>query len=219
MTGRWRDDRGRRDGDDNRRQGYDPRNDTTGRRVAQDVRQFGDDHGRHGERQHGGYVPGRGAAERSYGGQSDIGRQGAFNAPLDRGDRQADPDDWSGSRGEGGYASHGDNPQWAYDAWEHRHDSYGGWRGASSAQRGPKGYARSDERLKDEIHERIMQSDVDASDVSIEVHDGHVTLDGTVGDRFTNFQLEEMVARVIGVRDVDNRVKARRVTGPDRGRR
>jgi osmotically-inducible protein OsmY len=42
-----------------------------------------------------------------------------------------------------------------------------------------------------------------------------VTLEGSIGDRFSNFQLEEMVARVIGVRDVDNRVKSRRVQGPE----
>jgi osmotically-inducible protein OsmY len=93
-------------------------------------------------------------------------------------------------------------------------ESYGGWGHAGSRQRGPKGYVRSDERLKDEIHERILQSDVDASDVSIDVHDGHVTLHGTISSRFSKYQLEELVDHVIGVRDVDNRVRARRVQGP-----
>jgi hypothetical protein len=189
---------------------------------------------------------GRGGGDERHRGQEHFGRLGydpsqntggrpqwAFNAPHDprRVDHggygthgRADPggstpehtDDWSGSRGQGGYATHGDDPPWAWDAMQSpTHDSrggqsFGGWGQASSRQRGPKGYVRSDERLKDEIHERILQSDVDASDVTIEVQDGHVTLQGTIADRLSKYQLEELVDHVIGVRDVDNRIRTRR---------
>ena len=52
------------------------------------------------------------------------------------------------------------------------------------AGRGPKGYQRSDERLKEEVCEQLTADpDVDASDVEVSVQNGEVTLEGTVHTR------------------------------------
>jgi hypothetical protein len=76
------------------------------------------------------------------------------------------------------------------------------------AERGPKGYQRSDERLKDDICERLMNADyIDASDVSVEVKDGKVTLEGTVLQRRMKHAIEDIVDDCIGVKDIDNKVR------------
>ena len=76
------------------------------------------------------------------------------------------------------------------------------------AGRGPKGYQRSDERLKEDICERLMNADyIDASDVSVEVKDGKVTLEGTVSQRRMKHAIEDLVDDCIGVKDIDNKVR------------
>ena len=78
-------------------------------------------------------------------------------------------------------------------------------------RRGPKGYERSDERLKEDISERMYANeDFDVSDVTIEVAKGVVTLDGNVADRYSKYMIEEMVDSIPGVKDVDNRLRIRR---------
>jgi hypothetical protein len=78
-------------------------------------------------------------------------------------------------------------------------------------RRGPKGYERSDERLKEDVSERMYAGEHwDTSDVSVEVESGVVTLDGTVDDRQTKYMLEEMVDNIPGVKDVENRLRVRR---------
>ena len=56
-------------------------------------------------------------------------------------------------------------------------------RGQRSQARGPKGYKRSDERMKEDVCDRICAIDVDASNVEVAVKDCEVTLTGSVTDR------------------------------------
>jgi osmotically-inducible protein OsmY len=73
---------------------------------------------------------------------------------------------------------------------------------------GPKGYQRSDERLKEDISERLMESHhIDSSDVSIEVRGAKVVLDGTVPSRHMKHAIEDLVDACPGVQDIDNRVR------------
>lgn len=77
--------------------------------------------------------------------------------------------------------------------------------------RGPKGYERSDERLREIICERLTdEPSVDASDVSIDVKDKIVKLTGSVSDRRTKYEIEDLVERCGGVKDIDNQVRVRR---------
>jgi osmotically-inducible protein OsmY len=79
------------------------------------------------------------------------------------------------------------------------------------ARRGPKGYKRSDERLKEDICEQLMQcTSVDSSEVTIEVQSGKVTLEGTVPERHMKHVIEDIADNCPGVEDVENRVRVSR---------
>lgn len=74
--------------------------------------------------------------------------------------------------------------------------------------RGPKGYRRSDERIKEEVCEALTSDhDVDASEIEVSVSEGLVTLKGTVEDRQTKRMAEECAERVSGVIDVQNELR------------
>ena len=84
--------------------------------------------------------------------------------------------------------------------------------------RGPKGYARSDERLKEMICERLTEDgQIDASDISVEVSNCEVTLSGSVPDRQTKFRAEELVERCGAVKDIRNELRVERLAGAQQG--
>jgi hypothetical protein len=76
--------------------------------------------------------------------------------------------------------------------------------------RGPKGWTRSDDRIRDEICERIVRCGIDAREVELEVNAGEVTLTGTVARRDLKRWIEDIADRVIGVREVHNRIRTRK---------
>jgi osmotically-inducible protein OsmY len=79
--------------------------------------------------------------------------------------------------------------------------------------RGPKGYKRTDARIREELCEGLTQrDDIDASDVSIDVLNGHVTLMGTVPDREMRYRIEDFAADCVGVVEVDNQIGVARQT-------
>ncbi len=78
----------------------------------------------------------------------------------------------------------------------------------SYAGRGPKGYSRSDERIREDACEALTQHPaIDASDVEVAVVNGEITLTGTVNDRSMKRLAEETVEYVIGVKDVVNQLR------------
>jgi len=88
--------------------------------------------------------------------------------------------------------------------------------------RGPRGYRRSDDRIREDIHERLTQhGQVDASDIDVDVRDGDVTLRGMVDNRAMRRMAEDVVESVSGVQDVTNQIRVRRPVeggGGDTGR-
>jgi len=73
---------------------------------------------------------------------------------------------------------------------------------------GPKNYARSDERIRELICERVMQNlSIDVSDVSVDVRGGRVTLSGTVPHRLMRHAIEDVVDRCWGVQDIENNLR------------
>jgi len=84
--------------------------------------------------------------------------------------------------------------------------------GAERARRryppGPKGYQRSDERMKEDISERLYRAyHIDSSEVTVEVRAGKVTLEGTVPSRHMKHAIEDMVDDCPGVTEIDNRIR------------
>jgi osmotically-inducible protein OsmY len=94
----------------------------------------------------------------------------------------------------------------------------GAWGGASTyagqgttgrfTGRGPKGYRRSDERIREDVCDRLTQHpDVDASEIEVQVNNGEVTLTGSVEDRSQKRMAEDMVENLSGVREVHNQLR------------
>jgi osmotically-inducible protein OsmY len=82
---------------------------------------------------------------------------------------------------------------------------YGQYRG-----RGPRGYRRGDERILEEVCDRLTDdSRIDASDIDVQVKEGEVTLAGSVRSRDEKRYTEDLVERISGVRDVSNNLKVR----------
>ncbi len=80
---------------------------------------------------------------------------------------------------------------------------------------GPKGYARSDERLREAICERLLDDpDIDAREITVEVKDGVVTLEGHVANRLSKHIIEDLVDACGGVRDIRNLIAVRANGGP-----
>jgi osmotically-inducible protein OsmY len=76
--------------------------------------------------------------------------------------------------------------------------------------RGPKGYRPSDERIREQVNERLtMHPEVDASEVDVRVEKGMVTLTGTVEDRHAKRLAEDIAEDVFGVDDVRNELRVR----------
>ena len=76
--------------------------------------------------------------------------------------------------------------------------------------RGPKGWRRSDERIREEVNEALARHpDIDASDIEVRVENALVTLSGVVEDRREKRLAEDLAEDVFGVDDVDNDLKVR----------
>lgn len=76
--------------------------------------------------------------------------------------------------------------------------------------RGPKGYRKSDEAIKEDVSEALYRSsDVDASYIEVFVDHGHVTLKGSVSSRYQKKEAEAVVEHLAGVEDVFNELYIR----------
>jgi hypothetical protein len=80
--------------------------------------------------------------------------------------------------------------------------------------KGPKGYKRPDERIREEVCEAMSrQGYIDASDVEVTVENGVVRLAGTVASRSDKRGLEQIADRVHGVEEVRNEIRLRHLVG------
>jgi osmotically-inducible protein OsmY len=102
--------------------------------------------------------------------------------------------------------------------WDARADAVAGGHSARGfAGRGPKGYQRSDERLREEVSDRLMADDrLDASEIEVQVENGEVTLTGTVEDRAAKRRAEDCAEQVMGVREVMNQLRVQASSGESR---
>ncbi len=82
--------------------------------------------------------------------------------------------------------------------------------GQSLRGRGPRNYLRSDERIKEDVNERLTDDPlIDAGDINVEVKNGTVTLTGSVDARYLKHRVEDIADDCSGVKDVDNRLSVR----------
>jgi hypothetical protein len=74
--------------------------------------------------------------------------------------------------------------------------------------RGPRGYRRTDERIREEVCEFLTEDGLlDASSIEVLVEDGEVTLEGNVRSRAQKRRAEDLAEIVLGVHDVHNRLR------------
>ncbi|MCZ7572123.1 MAG: BON domain-containing protein [Ardenticatenaceae bacterium] len=82
------------------------------------------------------------------------------------------------------------------------------WDQGPYSGRGPQGYQRSDERIQEDVCDRLTQhGHLDASGIEVRVQDGEVTLQGTVPSRQARYMAEDTADSVPGVKDVQNRLQ------------
>lgn len=76
--------------------------------------------------------------------------------------------------------------------------------------RGPKGYTRSDQRIEEDVNERLYDDYyLDASDIQVSVQGGTVTLSGEAEDREAKRRAEDIVESCSGVQQVQNNIKVK----------
>lgn len=86
--------------------------------------------------------------------------------------------------------------------------------GQAAKRVAPKGYQRRDERIHEDVCERLThQRQLDVRDVEVQVQDGVVTLTGTVRDRQQKYRIEDIADDTFGVRDVHNQLRVQRQEG------
>jgi hypothetical protein len=88
-----------------------------------------------------------------------------------------------------------------------------GQEGMGYRGKGPRGFTRSDERIKEIVCERLTDDDrVDASNIDVIVRNGEVTLTGTVDERRSKRLAEDIVEDLPGVKDVQNQIRVQRTS-------
>lgn len=144
-----------------------------------------------GQSQSGGFYGGYG---QSPGAQGNYGGPGGYVGGGGQGDmrRQQQANRFYG----GGYGA--DLREQGYMAWgEHR-------------GKGPRGYQRSDDRIREDVNDRLTDDDqLDASDIEVKVKDCEVTLSGFVQRREDRRRAEDCAEGVSGVRHVQNNIRVR----------
>lgn len=116
------------------------------------------------------------------------------------------------------------------DWWDRATDEVASWFGDDDAERrrdhdkrtgphrgkGPKGYSRSDDRIRDDVNDRLSDdSFIDASEIDITVENAEVVLTGTVDSKEEKRRAEDIAERISGVKNVENRLKVKNRDGND----
>jgi osmotically-inducible protein OsmY len=145
--------------------------------------------------------------------------------------------DWPDYYAGEGYYDRGDYGREGYRGqrgfMDRAEDEVGSWFGSEGAERrrrqdarqgdpsaqyhrgkGPRGYTRSDERILEDVNERLMDDwELDASEIETAVSDCEVMLNGTVNSRRDKRHAEDIAEDVSGVRHVQNNLRVGQQTG------
>jgi|SRR5687768_1833041 osmotically-inducible protein OsmY len=83
--------------------------------------------------------------------------------------------------------------------------------GGQHRGKGPKSYRRTDDRITEEINDRMSDHPhLDASDIEVVVKEGEVTLTGTVESREAKRLAEDIGEQISGVKNIENRLRVRK---------
>ncbi|HYH16593.1 MAG TPA: BON domain-containing protein [Flavisolibacter sp.] len=88
--------------------------------------------------------------------------------------------------------------------------------GGAHRGKGPRGYQRSDERIREDVCDRLADDDMlDASEIEVQVNGSEVILTGTVLSREAKRHAEDLAESISGVRNVENRIRVGRIEDLD----
>ena len=183
-----------------------------GSRYDAGFRNSPSDYQDYGDWQEGGYGYGfgpgwgnrRGNDVRTYGGYYDHGGRGY-------------------SADDRGYGSSCENDR---NFWNKATDEVASWAGDPDATRrremdharhhagrGPKGYTRSDDRIREDVNDRLTDDwRLDASNIEVTVTEGEVMLAGFVSSRDDKHRAEDMIENISGVKHVQNNLRVQENT-------
>jgi osmotically-inducible protein OsmY len=175
-------------------------------------------YGRGSEREEYGSYGQRGGGERFGQGRQSFGQgersqQGQFE--------NFGQENWRTQRGssqEGRFAQQYGQKEYGFGQRGQQYGQYGYGEGQYWPQqrgqftgRGPKGYRRSDDRIKEDINERLTQDpEIDAWEIEVQVEAGEVILTGTIDDRRAKHRAEDIAESVSGVKDVQNQIRVKK---------
>ena len=175
----------------------------------------------------GGYNPGglnQGGFGEGYG-LSRYGQSGYEQGTGSSGSMRGQRDQRGGSMQADGWSAEPQEMRWGRQQGLYGSSEYGGYISSQRSQKefqshvgkGPKGWQRSDERIREDVSEALARHpEVDASDIEVKVQECEVTLTGTVTDRDAKRIAEDVVERVFGVKDVQNQIKVKPDNASDR---
>ncbi len=152
----------------------------------------------------------RGSRGGEYGGRQGGYPGGEYEGSRDRAFGGYGAGDYGGSRGDRGgeYAASRES---ADQEWSQGHGDWSQSREHMSGPhigRGPKGYQRSDERIREDVCERLTRHGrIDATEIDVQVRSGEVTLTGTVESRQAKRMAEDTVESISGVKEVSNQLR------------
>ena len=104
------------------------------------------------------------------------------------------------------------------DFWDKASDEVSSWFGDRDAERrremdkyrgrGPKNYQRSDDRIKEDVNDRLTDDGwLDATNIDVDVKNREVTLSGHVYNRSAKHRAEDIAESVSGVVHVQNNLR------------
>jgi osmotically-inducible protein OsmY len=185
--------------------------------------EYGRGYGR--ENYRGEYERGFGSAEDQYR-RSSQGYTGG-GREYGRSSYESRPESGYGSYGQRGYMGNRDYDRYSgYDPEYRRGDEYSEYGTESSytmpywsysevwmvpgphTGRGPSGWRRSDDRISEDVNERLQRhGQIDASSIIVGVKEGEVTLSGSVNSRLEKRMAEDVAESCSGVREVHNNLR------------
>lgn len=129
-------------------------------------------------------------------GRESYGREG-YGQERDAGDRYYEPRfGW------------GDPSAWGAEPGRGERGREGASSAGPHAGRGPRGYQRTDERIREDVCDVLSEHGyIDASEIEVTVSSGEVTLAGTVRERAQKRMAEDAVDQISGVREVHNQLR------------
>jgi osmotically-inducible protein OsmY len=118
-------------------------------------------------------------------------------------------DSYRGRSRQGGYSWEGRGSEGAVlPAGPSAHRNEGRNEDRTHRGKGPKDYQRSDDRIREDVCDRLADDGtVDASDITVRVEKGEVTLEGQVDSRRAKRSAEDCVDSVSGVQHCQNNLR------------